>query len=72
MLRPGGHLLLVDAFTRGLLAPLMRRLGHGHGVGLRGDGEMLRLLQGATLRAVEYVRVGPPGSPLGIMVATRP
>jgi ubiquinone/menaquinone biosynthesis C-methylase UbiE len=71
VLRPGGHVLLVDFVIRGVLAPLTRRLVGGHGVGLRSDGELLRLMHDASLRAAEYVRVGPPGSPLGIMVATR-
>jgi ubiquinone/menaquinone biosynthesis C-methylase UbiE len=72
VLRPGGNLVLVDFMTRGALAPLMRRFGVGHGVGMRTDGELIGLLHGASLRAAEQVRVGPPGSPLGIMVATRP
>jgi ubiquinone/menaquinone biosynthesis C-methylase UbiE len=70
VLRPGGRVLVVDGFVRGALAPLMRRFGHRHGVGLRTEGEMLRLMHDASLRAAEYVRVGPPASPLGIMVAT--
>jgi ubiquinone/menaquinone biosynthesis C-methylase UbiE len=70
VLRPGGRVLVVDGFVRGPLAPLVRRFGRGHGLGLRTEGEMLRLMHGASLRAAEYVRVGPPASPLGIMVAT--
>jgi len=72
VLQPGGHLLLVDVFSRGVMAPLVRRFSHGHGVGMRSDGEVMRLLNGAALHVLEPVRVGPPLSPLAIMVAARP
>jgi ubiquinone/menaquinone biosynthesis C-methylase UbiE len=72
VLRPGGSLLLVDFYARGPLRPLVSRVSRGHGVGMRSDGEALRLLHGASLQAREWVRVGPPASPLGILVASRP
>jgi ubiquinone/menaquinone biosynthesis C-methylase UbiE len=72
VLRPGGRVVLVDFVTGGALAPLTRRMGRGHGVGLRSDAELIGLLHGASLRAAESLRVGPPGSPLRMMVATRP
>lgn len=42
-----------------------------HGVGMRSDGEIAPMLTAAGMTAVELRRVGPPGSPLGIMVARR-
>ncbi|HEV7678282.1 MAG TPA: class I SAM-dependent methyltransferase [Candidatus Dormibacteraeota bacterium] len=72
VLRPGGHLLLVDFVPRGLLAPLVRRrFTDGHGSGSLGEGELLRLLGGTTLRAESLRRVGPPGSPLALVTAER-
>jgi ubiquinone/menaquinone biosynthesis C-methylase UbiE len=71
VLRPEGRMVLVDGFARGLLAPLMRRLGRGHGLGLRSDAELVGLLHGASLRPTEMVRVGPPASPLGMLTAVR-
>jgi ubiquinone/menaquinone biosynthesis C-methylase UbiE len=72
VLRPGGRLVLVDLFVRGPLASLVRRFGGHHGVGLRSEGDVVRLLSAASLRWSEHRRVGPPGSPLGIVVAVRP
>lgn len=72
VLRPGGRLLLVDAYVRGPLRRVVARFGDGHGVGLRTEAELVGLLQRSALRARSYARVGPPGSPLGIMVAARP
>ena len=71
VLRPGGHVLLVDGFATGPLAPLMRRLGRGHGLGVRDEGELMHMVRGAPLRAVSLARIGPPASPLGILRATR-
>jgi ubiquinone/menaquinone biosynthesis C-methylase UbiE len=72
VLRPGGSLLLVDAWSRGPYRPLMRMYGRHHGLGFRSDAEIVGLLHGASLRPRQLVRVGPPASPLGIMVAARP
>jgi ubiquinone/menaquinone biosynthesis C-methylase UbiE len=72
VLRPGGHLLLVDFFGHGLLAALIRRLVAGHGSGLPEEGELLRMLTAASLRAESVRRLGPLPSPLGIMTAVRP
>lgn len=72
VLRAGGSLLLVDAWARGLYAPLLRRFGRGHGVGLRSEAELLGMLHGASLRPAAYTRVGPPASPLGIVTAVAP
>jgi ubiquinone/menaquinone biosynthesis C-methylase UbiE len=72
VLRPGGRFLLVDIFTRGPLAPLVRRFSRGHGMGMPSEGEVVRLLNGAALHAAESVRVGPVGSPLAIVAAVRP
>jgi ubiquinone/menaquinone biosynthesis C-methylase UbiE len=69
VLRTDGRLLLVDAWARGLYAPLLRRFGRGHGVGLRSETELVGLLHGAALRPAAYARVGPPASPLGIVTA---
>jgi len=72
VLRPGGALLLVDFFARGLLAPVVRRVAAGHGSGVRDEGEVLRMIAGAELRARSLTRVGPPLSPMGILAAARP
>lgn len=72
VLRPGGALLLVDLYARGPLRGVVSRFSRGHGVGMRSDGEVLRLLHGASLRARESMRLGPPASPLGMVVAARP
>jgi ubiquinone/menaquinone biosynthesis C-methylase UbiE len=72
VLRPGGHVLLLDIFARGPLAPLVRRFSAGHGFGLPEEGEMLRLVTGASLRAESLQRVGPPASPLALVTAARP
>jgi ubiquinone/menaquinone biosynthesis C-methylase UbiE len=71
VLRPDGHLLLVDFVARGVLAPLVRRYGGNHGVGVRDEGEMLRLVTAASLRAESLRRVGPPASPLAMVTAGR-
>jgi ubiquinone/menaquinone biosynthesis C-methylase UbiE len=71
VLRPGAPLLLMDAYAVGLLAPLVRRFGRTHGSGMHSDGEIAAMLEAAGLTRVELRRVGPPGSPLGIMVARR-
>ena len=70
-LRPGAPLLLVDVYAVGLLAPLVRRFGRAHGLGMRSDGEIAAMLAAAGMTAVELRRFGPPASPLGIMVAER-
>jgi len=72
VLRPGGALLLVDIYARGPLRGVVSRVSQGHGVGMRSDGEVLGLLHGARLRAREWTRLGPPASPLGMLVAARP
>jgi ubiquinone/menaquinone biosynthesis C-methylase UbiE len=71
VLRPDGHLLLVDFLVRGRMAPLVRRFASGHGAGIRDEGELLRLISRASLRAQTLRRVGPPASPLAIMTAGR-
>jgi ubiquinone/menaquinone biosynthesis C-methylase UbiE len=71
VLRPGAPLLLVDGFAMGPWAPLLRRLARRHGVGVRSEAEMLRMLTAAGLAGAELRRVGPPTSPLGILVARR-
>jgi ubiquinone/menaquinone biosynthesis C-methylase UbiE len=72
VLRPGGRLLLVDAYARGPLRRAVERFFARHGMGMRTEGELLRLLTGASLRPSSFARLGPPASPLGIMVAARP
>jgi len=71
VLRPGAPLLLLDVFAAGPLAPLVARVGFGHGAGMRSEAEMLRMLTRAGLAAAARRRVGPPLSPLGIFVARR-
>jgi ubiquinone/menaquinone biosynthesis C-methylase UbiE len=71
VLRPGAILLLLDVYALGITAPLVRRLGHSHGAGMRGEAEVLRMLSGAGLAGVSLQRVGPPLSPLGIFTARR-
>ena len=71
VLRPGGHLLLVDAFAGGPWRALLRRWGSKHGVGLRSHAELVALVHGGSLQALSYSRVGPPTSPLGVMTAVR-
>ena len=72
VLRRGAPLLLVDIYATGLLAPLVRRRGRHHGMGMRSDGEAAALLAAAGLVAVELRHLLFPRSPFGIMVARRP
>ena len=72
VMRAGAPLLLVDIYATGLLAPLVRRRGRHHGVGMRNDGEVAAMLAAAGLVAVELRRILVPLSPFGIMVARRP
>jgi ubiquinone/menaquinone biosynthesis C-methylase UbiE len=72
VLRPGGHVLLVDFFARGPLASLVRRFLAGHGAGMPEEGELVGMVTGASLRAESMRRLGPPLSPLAIMTAARP
>lgn len=71
VLRPGAPLLLLDVFAAGPLAPLVARIGCGHGAGMRSEAEMLRMFTRAGLAAAVRRRVGPRLSPLGIFVARR-
>lgn len=71
VLRPGGQLLIVDAFAMGPLAPLVRRFGRAHGVGMRSDGEAVGALVSAGMAPVEVRSILLPLSPLGILVAQR-
>jgi ubiquinone/menaquinone biosynthesis C-methylase UbiE len=71
VLRPDGHLVLVDFVARGWMAPVVRRFGAGHGAGVRDEGELLRLITRASLRAESLRRVGPPVSPLAVLTAGR-
>jgi ubiquinone/menaquinone biosynthesis C-methylase UbiE len=71
VLRPGAPLLLLDAYSVGPLAPLVRRWGRSHGSGMRSDGEVLSMLTAAGMVATELRRILVPLSPLGIMVARR-
>jgi ubiquinone/menaquinone biosynthesis C-methylase UbiE len=72
VLRPGGRLLLVDFLVSGPLGPLVRRRTRAHGVGWRDESELLRMCNAASLQAASLRRLGPPGSPLAMMTATRP
>ena len=72
VLRPGGHVLLVDFFARGPLAPLVRRFLAGHGAGMPEEGELVGMVTRASLRAESVRRLGPPMSPLAIMRVARP
>jgi ubiquinone/menaquinone biosynthesis C-methylase UbiE len=71
VLRPGAPLLLVDVYSIGVLAPWVRRFGRTHGSGMRSDGEIAAMFAAAGMAPVELRRLGPPLSPLGIMVARR-
>lgn len=71
VLRPGGRVLIVDAFAMGPLAPLVRRFGRAHGVGMRSDGEAVGVLVSAGMVPVEVRSILLPLSPLGILVAQR-
>jgi ubiquinone/menaquinone biosynthesis C-methylase UbiE len=71
VLRPGGHLLLVDFFARGPLGAVVRRFVAGHGSGLPEEGELVRMVNAASLRAESVRRLGAL-LPLGIMTAARP
>ncbi len=72
VLRPGGRLLLVDAYARGPLRRVVERFFGRHGMGMRSEPELVGLLTRASLRPSSLVRVGPPASPLGILTAARP
>lgn len=71
VLRPGGRLLVVDAFAMGPLGPLVRRFSRGHGVGMRSEGEVMGVLVSAGLGPVELRSILLPLSPLGILGAQR-
>lgn len=72
VLRTGAPLLLLDVYAAGVFGPLVRRVGRGHGAGMRSEAEVLRLLTAAGFAPTSLQRVGPPLSPLGILVARRP
>jgi len=69
VLVPGGLVIIADIFVACLMAPLVGRLGHGHGTGMGTVDELKSQMIRAGLAVTSVRRVGPPTSPLRLVTA---